>query len=68
MKPDNRQKTLEDEEFVQSPQYEFSLERVLEAHPDGVSDQMAARLLMLDPEALKKLYAQVLIKLRNHVD
>jgi hypothetical protein len=53
-----------DPDFIYSKRFEFSLQMLLEKHPDGVSDRIAAAALMVTEDDVKDIYDGIVAKLR----
>ncbi len=53
-----------DPDFVNSKRYDYSLKKLLEAHPDGCGDRLAAIALAMTETELEEEYQAVLKKIR----
>lgn len=59
-----RKKVQDDADFVALPRYGYSLEKALEAHPDGCPDRLIAQALMITEAEVRETYEQILVKFR----
>jgi hypothetical protein len=51
-------------DFVNLRRYGNSLEKVIEAYPDGAPDKVISQALLMTPEEIEELYEEVVLKLR----
>jgi hypothetical protein len=62
----NRDKRIdEDRDFINSPKYNNSLKKLLDEHPDGVSDSVICRVLKIEETELESIYLKALMKLKQ---
>lgn len=54
-----------DEDFVWSKRYGFSLAEVVERYPDGCPDHVVAQVLLVTEEEVEGWYQRVVRKLRS---
>lgn len=54
-----------DETFVNSKRFGYSIDAAMERYPEGAPDNVICQLLSLDQESLDALYAEVVVKLRS---
>ena len=53
-----------DDDFIHCPRLGNSLEKLIEKNPDGVKDDRIAKVLLMDEEEVKSIFAKALVKLR----
>jgi hypothetical protein len=56
-----------DPDFVALSRYGYSLDRVVESHPEGCPDRMIAAALMISEVELESIYANIVQKLRDNL-
>jgi hypothetical protein len=54
-----------DETFVNSKRYGYSIEAVLERYPDGAPNNVIAQLLELDKDSIDARYSSIVVNLRR---
>lgn len=54
-----------DETFVNSKRYGYSIEAVLERYPDGAPNNVIAQLLELDKDDIDARYSSIVVTLRR---
>ena len=54
-----------DETFVNSKRYGYSIEAVLERYPDGAPNNVIAQLLELDKDDIDTRYSSIVVTLRR---
>jgi hypothetical protein len=64
---ENKKKILNDPDFVNSPKYEYSLAKVLDRHPEGLSDRAIARLLMIEEDEIEEIYLDAVERLKKEM-
>lgn len=57
-----------DEDFINSSEHDNSLEKLLSTNPDGVSDKLASKVLMLEIREYKECLAEVERIIRQHME
>lgn len=55
------------EGYVYSRRFDFSLEKLMERHPEGAPDSLIAAVLLVDESAIEPAYQQIISKLRDHM-
>jgi hypothetical protein len=69
MDKDEIQKKIRGEEdYVRSPKCSNSLAKFLVKNPDGVEDNIIARLLMMPEEQVKEVYEEAVEMLREQME
>lgn len=53
-----------DPDYIRSPKYDNSLNKLLEVNPNGVPDSTICKVLKISQEELDSLYQNVILKLR----
>lgn len=55
-----------DEDFIYSAKYNYSLEQIIKAHPKGCKDKTIAKVLRLEsPEEVETIYQDIIRKIRK---
>lgn len=62
-----RKRINTDPDFVALKRFDFSLEKVIEKHPNGVPNKLIAAALLMTEEEVEDLYEKVVAKLRVHL-
>lgn len=57
----------EDENFVYSKRFDYSLQKVLERYPEAVPDRVTAALLMITEDDVEAHWQGIVVKLRNRM-
>lgn len=65
MKKDRDPRLDVDGDFIVSPRYNNRLSKLLEANPNGVSDNVICKVLKLTQEELDATYQSAIMKLRK---
>ena len=60
-----RHKIHSDPDYINSQKYRFSVNKVLDDCPDGLTDKEIMKALMLSKKMFKRLYESALKKLRK---
>ena len=68
VKKDVRKRLLTEEDYVYCPRFGFSLKRVLEKYPEGLSNDRIAKFLSIDTETLDIFYENTIKKIRNYIE
>ena len=63
-----KKQVLEQEDYIKSTKYSNSLSKVLQRYPDGVDNRAIARLLMMEPEEVEKIYNEAVEMLKDDLD
>lgn len=58
-------KIEEDEDFINCPSADNSLEKFLKKHPNGTTDEKIAQVLMLDKEDVEDKYQEAIILIKD---
>ena len=58
----------EDEDFIDCPKFKNSIKKLIDKHPDGIEDDMIAKVLNITPQEVKKIYAGAIVKLQKSLD
>lgn len=62
------QKRIQDEEdYIRSPKFDNSLQKFLEKNPEGVEDNVIARLLSMPASEIDKIYQEAVQVLREEM-
>ncbi len=56
---------MQEEDYVRCPKFSNSLTKFVNRNSDGVEDAVIARLLMMSEEEVRKIYEEVVAKLRK---
>lgn len=65
---DRGQKLKTEPDYIVAPNHGDSLTKVMATHPEGVSDKMICRALLLTQAELDTLFAGILVKLKDNLD
>lgn len=60
-----KEKILNDADFIYSPKYDFSLEKFMYRHDEGVENSHAAKVLLMEPEEVEEIYQIAISNLRD---
>jgi hypothetical protein len=60
-----KDKIMNDPDFIYSPKYEFSLKKFVYRHDEGIEDSHAAKVLLMDPEEIEKIYKKAVENLKK---
>jgi hypothetical protein len=60
-----RKLILNDPNFVYLKRFDFSLNQLVERHPEGVPDRIIAAALMMTEEDVEDMYQSIVLKLRH---
>lgn len=58
----------QDEDFIYSKRFDYSLAKLLERHPEGAPDSLIAAVLLIDEADIEATYSMVVAKLRDLLD
>lgn len=58
-------KIMEDEDFIYCPRLGNSLKKLIDKNPEGVDDERIAKVLLMDEEEVKAIFATAIGKLRK---
>lgn len=64
-KEEIKDKILNDPDFIWSPKYENSLDKFAHRHDEGVDNNHAAKVLLMEPEEVESIFQQALEGLRK---
>lgn len=64
-KKELQKKIANKEDFVYSPKHSNSLKKILDRHPEGISDEKIQKVLLLSKEEFAEVYANILSKIRE---
>ncbi len=53
-----------DPDFIYSKRFDFSIEKMLERYPDGVSNKNIAQVLLITEEEVERIYQDSILKIR----
>lgn len=56
-----------DPDFIFSKKFDFSLDKMLERYPDGISNKMIARSLLLTEQDVSEILESIIQKFRNQL-
>jgi hypothetical protein len=65
---EKKRKILEDEDFIDYPKFKNSLSKLIEKYPDGVSDEVIAKVLNITPEEVEKIYNSSIQKIQKSLN
>lgn len=66
-KEDLKAKVLEEKDFIKCPKFNNSLNKYLAKAPEVVEDKAIARLLMIEPEEVEKIYLEAVEKIKEDI-
>lgn len=61
-------KVMEEEDFIYAPKFGNSLNKFLAKNDSPLEDRAIARLLMIEPEDVEKLYQESIAQLKEDMD
>jgi len=64
-KKEVKDKIHEDEDFIYCPRLGNSLAKLIEKNPEGVDDERIAKVLLMEEDEVKTLFASAIVKLRK---
>lgn len=64
---DTRNKLENDPDFILIKRFDFSLKKLIEKNPNGVSSKIAAQALGMPEKELEAIFAQILAKLKKQL-
>lgn len=64
---EKKSRIMQDEDFVDYPKFKNSIKKIKEKNPDGINDEIIAKILQITPEELETLYSNSLKKIRQHL-
>lgn len=67
-KDDIQRRVEEDEDYIRSPKFSNSLSKFLSKNPDGVEDNVIARLLAMSEEEVEEVYQEAVRMLRAEME
>lgn len=67
-KDDVQRRVREEEDYVRCPKLNNSLERFLSKSPDGVENNVIARLLAMSEQEVQELYEEAVEMLRDQME
>lgn len=62
-----KKKIDEEEDFIYSKRFDFSLKKALERYPDGMPPKMVAQALLMSEEEVEALFQKILLKIRKEM-
>lgn len=66
-KKDIKDRILEEEDFIYCPRLGNSLEKLIEKNPEGVDDERISKVLLMEEDEVKSIFAQAIEKIRNKI-
>lgn len=57
----------EDENFVYSKRFDYSIEKLEERYPDGCPDRVIAAVLMITEDDVEEYYQRIVRSLQGHM-
>jgi len=67
-KEDLKAKVLEEKDYIKCPKFNNSLNKYLAKSPEIVEDKAIARLLMINPEEVEKIYQEAVKKIKEDME
>lgn len=58
----------EEEDFIDCPKFNNSLKQLIEKNPEGVDDEMIAKVLSMTTEEVEKTYQNAIKKLQKSLE
>jgi hypothetical protein len=62
-----KEKIENDSDFINLKRFDFSLKKLLERHPNGVSDRLISQALSIGEAEITQRYQQILLKLKKQL-
>jgi len=63
---EKKHRILKEENFIDYPKYKNSIEKLIEKHPDGVSDEVIAKVLNITKEEVEEIYNSAIEKIKKN--
>lgn len=60
-----KQKILNDPDYIWSPKYNYSLNKFMYRHDEGVENEHAAKVLLMEPDEVEKIYQEAVKNLQK---
>jgi DNA-directed RNA polymerase specialized sigma subunit len=61
-------KLLEEEDYIDCPKFNNSIRDLINQNPDGVNDELIAKVLNISVEDVEKIYQSAIKKLKNSIE
>lgn len=59
---------MEDEDYIDSPKFKYSLKELLEKNPDGVDNEAISKVLNMSVEEVEEVYQSAIKKLQKTLE
>lgn len=68
MTEEKKLKLLEEEDYIDCPKFNNSIRDLINQNPDGVNDELIAKVLNISVEDVEKIYQSAIKKLKNSIE
>lgn len=65
MTEEKKRKIAEEEDFIDYPKFKNSLKNLIDKYPNGVENDVIAKVLMLKQEEVEKIYQKSIEKIKK---
>ena len=65
---EKKHKIMEDEDYIDSPKFKYSLKELLEKNPDGVDNEAISKVLNMSVEEVEEVYQSAIKKLQKTLE
>ena len=64
---EKKRKILEEDDFIDHPKFKNSINKLIEKYPEGVSNEVIAKVLNISEEEVEETYNSAIQKLRDNL-
>lgn len=64
---EKKRKIYEENDYIDHPKYKNSIKKLIEKYPDGVEDQVIAKVLNITEEEVEEIYQSAVEKLKANL-
>lgn len=68
MTEEKKLKLTQEEDYIDCPKFNNSIKQLIEKNPDGISDEMIAKVLNMSIEDVEKTYQNAIKKLKKSIE
>lgn len=65
---ERKRKIVEEDDFIDCPKFKNSIKFLIEKNPDGVDDEVIAKVLNISVEEVNELYNNAITKLKKTLE
>lgn len=67
MTKEKKRRILEEEDFIDHPKYVNSIKKLIEKYPDGVENDVIAKVLNITEDEVEQIYQSAVQKLKKNL-